>query len=61
MNPKRNSTNIKLTFWIVAVVAALAGCATGPVTQPDPSKNAVQSNSGPTVSGYIDVGGGRRF
>jgi len=56
-----NSDNIKLALVIVGVIAVLSGCATGPVTQPDAPKSAVQSIAGPTVSGTIDVGGGKRF
>jgi hypothetical protein len=45
-----------------AIVMMLSGCATtGGDTQPPASMNAVQSNSGTTVSGYIDVGAGKSF
>jgi len=44
---------------IAAIVAMLSGCATTPDTQQTAPKSAVQSNTGPTVSGYIDVGAGK--
>jgi uncharacterized lipoprotein YajG len=49
----------KSSLMIAAIVAMLSGCATTPDTQQTAPKSAVQSNTGPTVSGYIDVGAGK--
>ena len=50
-----------LLLVIAATAAILSGCATSHGTQQDALKNAVQSNTDPTVSGYIDVGAGKKF
>jgi uncharacterized lipoprotein YajG len=49
----------KSSLIIAAIVAMLSGCATTPDTQQTAPKSAVQSNTGTTVSGYIDVGAGK--
>jgi uncharacterized lipoprotein YajG len=55
-------TQIFKTSLVVAmVVATLSGCSTTHDTQQTAPANAVQSNTGPTVSGYLDVGGGKKF
>ena len=45
----------------VVVAAMLSGCATNSGTQQAEPKNAVQSNTGPTVSGYVDFGAKKSF
>ena len=51
----------KTSFVVVAVASMLSGCASNSGTpQPGP-KNAVQSNTGPTVSGYVDFGAKKSF
>jgi len=52
-------TILKITLTIVAIVSVLSGCATSPGTQQDAPKSAVRSNTGPTLSGYLDVGAGK--
>jgi uncharacterized lipoprotein YajG len=49
------------SFIVAVIVAILSGCATTPNTQQTAPKSAVQSNTGTTVSGYIDVGAGKSF
>jgi len=49
----------KISLMITAIVAMFSGCATGPDTLQSAPKSAVQSTTGPTVSGYIDVGAGK--
>jgi len=49
----------KSSLIIAAIVAMLSGCATTPDTQQTAPKSAVQSNTGTTVSGYIDVVAGK--
>jgi hypothetical protein len=51
----------ELSIMIPAIVAMLSSCATGPDTQQSAPKSAVQSTTGPTISGYIDVGAGKSF
>jgi len=51
----------KTTFVAVAIAAMLSGCATNSGTQPTAPQNAVQSNTGPTVSGYVDFGAKKSF
>jgi hypothetical protein len=46
---------------VISIAAILSGCATSLNPQQDPPKSAVQSNTGSTVSGYIDVGAGKSF
>jgi uncharacterized lipoprotein YajG len=54
-----------MTLLRIAVILLLAtvlfsGCATSPDTQQNTPKNTVQS-SGTTVSGYVDVGAGKKI
>jgi hypothetical protein len=51
----------KTSLVVAGVVAMLSGCSTTHDTQQTVPANAVQSNTGPTVSGYIDVGAGKSF
>jgi hypothetical protein len=46
---------------VVVIGSILSSCATSSGTQQNAPKNAVQSTTGPTVSGYIDVGAGKSF
>jgi uncharacterized lipoprotein YajG len=52
-----NRQILKTPLLIAALLALLSGCATSSDPQPDAPKSAVQSSTGTTVSGYIDVGG----
>jgi uncharacterized lipoprotein YajG len=51
----------KISVITATALAILSGCATSPSTQQTAPANAVQSTTGPTVSGYIDVGAGKSF
>ena len=60
ISSKQNSNNhrldfmtiLKVSFFVICLVATLSGCAT--------SQNAQQQSATPTtISGYIDVGGGK--
>jgi hypothetical protein len=46
---------------LIAAISALvlSGCATNGGAQPGAPASNIQSTSGPTVSGYIDAGGGK--
>jgi len=56
-----NKQIFKISIIVATAVAMLSGCATGQGTQQTTPKSAVQSNTGTTVSGYIDVGAGKSF
>jgi len=56
-----NRQIFKISLIAAAVVAILSGCAATQGTQETVPKSAVQSNTGTTVSGYIDVGAGKKF
>jgi uncharacterized lipoprotein YajG len=47
-----------MSLIIAALMAMLSGCATSRDSQQNTQPSASQ-NSGPTVSGYIDVGAGK--
>jgi len=47
----------RVAFLFILATIVFPGCATSPGTHQDAPKNAVQSNTGPTVSGYVDVAG----
>jgi uncharacterized lipoprotein YajG len=52
-----------LRLAVAVMMAALCGCATNSSTpqSPNAQMSAVQSGTGPTVSGYMDVGGAKTF
>jgi uncharacterized lipoprotein YajG len=56
-----NKLILTVSLVVVAVAAILSGCATTQGTQEAVPTDAVQSNTGPTVSGYISVGGAKKF
>jgi len=51
---------LRIAF-LFLVPVVFSGCATNSDTLQSTPKNAVQSNTGTTVSGYIDVGAGKSF
>jgi hypothetical protein len=62
-NSKLNMNTQLFKIWIIitGVVPVLSGCATTHDTEQHAPKSAVQSNTGPTVSGYIDIGAGKKL
>ena len=52
----------KISLIIVAIVTVLSGCATNGGSQQGAQQNASQnSGTSTTVSGYLDVGTGKKF
>jgi hypothetical protein len=62
---KTNASAARTMALMIAAIGGLllfsAGCATDGATQTSTTANSVQSSSGPTVSGYLDVGAGKSF
>jgi hypothetical protein len=66
MVPAKSLIDSQMKFLQLARLSCLAallfsGCATGHDAGPTPASHAVQSQNGPTVDGYISVGGRTRF
>jgi hypothetical protein len=47
----------RIAFLFILGSIMFPGCTSSSGTHQDAPKNAVQSNTGPTVSGYVDVAG----
>jgi uncharacterized lipoprotein YajG len=58
---KMNRQTFNISLFIATIVIMLLGCATSHDAQQTAPKNTVQSTTGPTVRGYIDVGAGKSF
>jgi uncharacterized lipoprotein YajG len=56
-----NTLILRGQFIIAAMALFAAGCATRPDVQASAPQHAVQSSTGPVMSGYIDVGAAKSF
>ena len=55
-----NTRIFMMSFMFVVVMVTLSGCATKQDSQQN-STQSINQNNGPTVSGYIDIGGAKRY